>query len=79
VLAGEHDLVTEFKYTQELFAKIIAPEKKLYAFPEGRHELHNDFESNEFIDIMVAWIRERVQKYEPGTQCNILLDSRPSG
>lgn len=72
LLAGEKDIVTEFKYTQELFSKIIAPEKRIHTFPDGRHECHADAESNEFIDVSIAWIKERLQKYEPGPQCKRL-------
>lgn len=68
-MAGEKDIVTEFVYSKELFEKIMAPEKKFYTFPEGLHEVHNDFESDEFMDQMILYTNERLERYVPGEQC----------
>lgn len=77
-MAGEKDLVTEFQYTKELFEKIISPEKKFHTFPEGRHEPHADYESEEYLNVMFAWIKERLEVYSPGEQCS-LTSIRSSG
>lgn len=78
IVAGEKDLVTEFKYTQELFNKVIAPEKKLKTYPDGRHELINDIEYNDVVDSVVAWTNETLAKHTPEPQCRPSLPQVPS-
>ena len=79
IVAGEKDLVTEFKYTQELFNKVIAPEKKLKTYPEGRHELINDIEYNDVVDSVVAWTNETLAKHTMEPQCRFAVTLRPAG
>ena len=69
ILAGREDIVTEFRYSEELFQKLIAPSKKLHVFNEGLHECHNDVESSEFISTLVAWSKQQLQAFQPGQQC----------
>lgn len=70
VLAGEQDIVTEYKYTVELFEKFTCPSKKMHSFPQGRHECQNDFESEEYIQIMLEWTKAKLATYNPTQQCN---------
>lgn len=55
----------EFKYCQELYSKIICPEKKFHSFPNGLHEFHQDEEYEEWADVLLTWTDNKLQTYKP--------------
>ena len=69
VFAGEQDIVCEFKHTQELYRKIVAPEKKIHTFPEGLHSPHTDSEYNEWANVLDNWCESKLKSYKVGSQC----------
>jgi len=68
-MAGEKDIVTEFRFTQELYSKIICPDKKFHSFPDGLHSPHIDFEYNEWMTTLLDWTEHKIKSYTPSHQC----------
>jgi len=57
VIHGTGDLITDYKASQE-FVKNTNQVGSLELFQGGYHELHNDFEKEKFMEIVLQWIRK---------------------
>jgi alpha-beta hydrolase superfamily lysophospholipase len=54
---GQADAVTSIDATRAYFEKLIAPSKAFIAYPEGRHELHNDLIRATVLNDYLDWIQ----------------------
>jgi alpha-beta hydrolase superfamily lysophospholipase len=56
---GQADAVTSIDATRAYFEKLIAPSKAFIAYPEGRHELHNDLIRATVLNDYLDWIQRK--------------------
>ncbi|UZD24114.1 alpha/beta hydrolase [Algoriphagus halophytocola] len=59
LIHGSDDGLTNPKGSELLFKKAKASDKTLKIFPGGYHELINDLDREEVMDLIVNWIKER--------------------
>jgi acylglycerol lipase len=57
---GEADSVTSIAASRAYFEKLIAPSKAFIAYPEARHELHNDLIRGAVLKDYLDWIRNQI-------------------
>lgn len=62
VLHGEMDRATDPEGSKRFASMIAASDKRLELYPEGRHELLNDLDRDAAMDVILAWLRERVAR-----------------
>jgi Lysophospholipase len=62
---GQVDVVTSIDATRAYFEKLIAPTKAFIAYPEGRHELHNDLIRAAVLDDYLNWIEKLIDRGLP--------------
>jgi acylglycerol lipase len=62
VLHGEKDTATDPEGSRRFAATIRATDKRLELYPEGRHELLNDLDRDAAMDVISAWLRERLAR-----------------
>jgi alpha-beta hydrolase superfamily lysophospholipase len=63
-MAGQKDKVTEYQYTVQLYDKIISPSKKIHTFPDGMHQVFEDYEADEFVGVVCDWVNYKQRSYK---------------
>lgn len=61
-LHGEQDRATDPEGSKRFINTIIAGDKTLRLYPEGRHELLNDLIRDEVCDEILAWLAARLER-----------------
>jgi alpha-beta hydrolase superfamily lysophospholipase len=56
VIAGRNDKLVDFKFTQEFYERIQAPEKRMRVFEDSAHEPLNDQNRVKFIEEMLEFL-----------------------
>jgi len=56
VTFGEADQIVPIGGTKRFFKAVASVDKQLITYPEGRHEPHNDFNSEEVVDNIARWL-----------------------
>jgi alpha-beta hydrolase superfamily lysophospholipase len=60
LIHGDADRLTNVKGSEMLFSLAKSEDKTLKVFPGGYHELINDLEKNEVMELIVDWIAKRI-------------------
>jgi lysophospholipase len=60
LMHGEDDPLTDPAATQLLYQRISSRDKTLRIWPGLLHEIHNEPEQSEVIDLMVEWFASRI-------------------
>ena len=61
IIHGTSDGLTNPKGSELLAERANSQDKKLVLFPGGYHELIHDLQSEEAINLLVEWIRDRIK------------------
>lgn len=62
ILHGEKDGAANADGSKRFAGMIAASDKRLELYPEGRHELLNDLDRDAAMDVILAWLRERMAR-----------------
>lgn len=62
LIHGSDDGLTNPKGSEILFEKAKSPDKTLKIFPGGYHELINDLDREEVMNLLVSWVVDRIPK-----------------
>ena len=62
LIAGKHDKLVNFKFTEELYERIQGTEKEFLVFDESAHEPLNDQNREKFIGGMLDWMDTQMKK-----------------
>ncbi len=60
LIHGSHDGLTNPKGSEILLEKARSKDKILKVFPDGYHELINDSDRDEVMDVIIRWLKERM-------------------
>lgn len=56
LLHGDADRLVDVSSSQQFYAKVQHPDKKLAIYPGGYHELHNDWPKEQMVADLASWL-----------------------
>lgn len=66
IVHGEADPLTPVQSSQDLYRRVVSPQKTIITYPGSYHEIHNDFPRDQEFDDLAAWIINRLEEDPAG-------------